>query len=269
MYARLTGLSRNKMYKHVRPYRHKRLDTFVTMLEGGGLLEYFNDFLDRRSPTCSLNAHLVGGSICRRLTCVHTCRDHKPAQSYNTETMLRHTCFLALMGACSLVSGGDILFWSAFESKSRLFRIKPLVLELTKRGHHVTWVRPNFVDHELDDVTRLRLVQCPNDLIVKVFKMLNSRDIFEGQQPPPAEVLDIMVQVSLARLLIASIEFLKRHTCCRLISCGVDTLDWHRPDQVLRLTQLVMRRSSTNLKRTLIRNFTQTEFQDPLSMDGK
>lgn len=53
-------------------------------------------------------------------------------------------CIISLLGL--LADTKDVLLWMDFEGKSRVNRLKPLVLELAHRGHRVTAVVPEFGD---------------------------------------------------------------------------------------------------------------------------
>lgn len=81
----------------------------------------------------------------------------------------------------TLVNSGNVLFWFAHESKSRIIRIKPLVFELLRREHTVTWVMPSFYENELQNVPNLTAIYGPHEMIGTLFEIVNTPQAFDGE----------------------------------------------------------------------------------------
>lgn len=119
-----------------------------------------------------------------------------------------------MLCACQLALAGNILVWMSFEVKSRVFRLKPLVLELAKRGHNVTWVIPNFVDADLHETNNLTLVTCPKYWIDQAFALMNTPEAFDG------EYLDALNFVTIYSHILADVssrrEIAIGHSCRKM-----------------------------------------------------
>lgn len=96
--------------------------------------------------------------------------------------LLRITSLLC--GFIGLASAGNILIWQGFESNSRIMRIKPLVEELLRRGHHITWVMPDFGHEELKMMKNATLIQVPREHLDRLVNMLNTEEAFEDLMTP-------------------------------------------------------------------------------------